>query len=169
VAAAEASQLDRVVVVTGAYADEVEERLTVTRATVVRNPDFRRGNMSSFRRGVAAAGSPDAVLLLLGDMPEIDRSLIDRFVKVWEAERPWAAVAEYDDGLAHPLLLSTDALEEVLDRDGRKVLWRFIEAAAPAAVRHVRVGRARLLDVNTPADYRELIERPVETDPSNSS
>ena len=51
--AAEASRLDGVIVVTGAYADEVEAALRVDRAVTVRNPDFRRGNMSSLEVGAA--------------------------------------------------------------------------------------------------------------------
>ena len=47
VATALASQLDPVVVVTGAYAAEVEAALDPGEATVIRNPDYRRGNMSS--------------------------------------------------------------------------------------------------------------------------
>ena len=95
--AAEASRLDGVIVVTGAYADEVEAALRVDRAVTVRNPDFRRGNMSSLEVGAAAAPQADAVMLLMGDHPGVKVAVIDEMLELWRRQRPWAATAAYRD------------------------------------------------------------------------
>ena len=67
---AEASSLDRVVVV-------ARDGVATGRATVAL-PDAGDGTCSSsLRSGLAAAGPCDAVLLLVGDMPGVDASVID--------------------------------------------------------------------------------------------
>ena len=154
VAQAEASQLDRVIVVTGRDADVVAGSLGAGRATIVHNADYQRGNVSSLERGLAAAGDPAAVVLLLGDMPGVDRTIIDGMVEEWRRVRPWAALAVYDDGVPnHPFLLSADAIEAMRQLSGAKVLWRLLVEAPPQPVAEVRFDRPAPVDVDTPEDY----------------
>jgi molybdenum cofactor cytidylyltransferase len=159
VAAAEASRLDRIVVVVGHRAAEVEASLPGGRRIVATNPDYRAGNLSSFRVGLAAARNPAAVLVLLGDMPSVGPGIIDRMLDVWEASRPWAAVAEYRHATRHPLLLSAEAVAGIDPAAGGKALWRLIEEAAPGAVRRVQFNLSPPQDVNTLADYRAALGR----------
>ncbi len=84
---AERSQLDRVVVVTGAYADDVEGELHTSRAVTVRNPDFRRGNMSSLECGALAVPEAGSYLLLMGDHPDVSVDVIDALVDLWRTPR----------------------------------------------------------------------------------
>ena len=157
VARAERSRLDRVVVVTGANASEVEAHLELSRASVARNPAYRRGNMSSLATGAADVSEAGAVLLLMGDMPGVDVEVIDRFADLWRDEQPWAAVASYRDGVAHPFMLSAPALEAALPLDQPKALWTFLVAEPAGEVRHLEIDRPRPRDVDTPADYEALL------------
>jgi len=154
--AAEGSQLDRVVVVTGAYADDVEGELRTARATTVRNPDFRRGNMSSLECGALAAPNAGAYLLLMGDHPHVEREVIDAMVALWRDEQPWGAVTSYRDRVAHPFLLSRAALDEAITIGGPKLLWRLLAEDGTGRVVRVQIDRDAPLDVNTPQDYDEL-------------
>jgi molybdenum cofactor cytidylyltransferase len=159
VAQADASRLDPVVVVVGHHAAEVEAALPPGRRIVATNPDYRAGNLSSFRAGLAAAGVPEAVVVLLGDMPTVGPEIIDRLVDVWEASRPWAAVAEYRHSRGHPLLLSAEALAAIDPAAGAKALWRLVEEAPPGAVRRVQFSLSHPWDINTMADYRAAAGR----------
>lgn len=156
VAEAEASSLDRVVVVLGASADEVEGSLVLERATVVRNVDFTRGNLSSLRTGVAAAGPHDAVVHLVGDMPGVDAELIDEVVSAWRRNPQPLAVTQYRDRAAHPFVLGS-ATTEHLDRlEEPKAIWRLIEASPDVLA--IRVDRDAPVDVDTPGDYQRLLD-----------
>ena len=155
--AAEASQLDRVIVVTGAYADEVEEGIRVDRAVTVRNPDFRRGNMSSLECGALAAPHADAYMLLMGDHPDVSVAVIDKLVDLWRREAPWAAVCAYQDRIAHPFLMSRAALDEAIAIGGPKLLWRLFGEDETGRVVRVELDQGAPLDVNTPDDYGELL------------
>ena len=154
---AERSRLDEVVVVTGANADQVEQQLDLARAMVTRNPDYRRGNMSSLVTGAQAVPDASAVLVLMGDMPGVDVEVINRFVDLWRGEQPWAAVADYQDGVAHPFLLSAPALEAALEMQQPKALWTFLVAEPAGDVRHLDVAGPRPRDVDTPEDYAALL------------
>ena len=163
IAQAERSRLDDVVVVTGANGAKVEESLDLNRATVARNPDYSRGNMSSLATGCGAAPEADAVVVLMGDMPGVGAEVIDRFVDLWSAEQPWAAVASYQDGVAHPFLLSSAALEAALPLDQPKALWRFLVAEPAGEVRHLTIDRLRPTDVDSPKDYEALLREGRQT------
>lgn len=150
---AEGSRLDRIVVVTGHRSAEVAAGIAGGRAETVENPDFRQGNMTSFRVGARVLADCDAVVVLLADMPGVTSDMIDRLVDEWEDAAPWAAVSSYHGQLAHPLLLSSDALAAAAEAEGAKGVWRFLQTADPDRVRRVPFDRAVPLDVNTAADY----------------
>ena len=150
---AEVSRLDRVVVVTGYRSAEVIAGVAGGRAETVENPDFRQGNMTSFRVGARSLEECDAVVVLLADMPGITPEMIDRLIDEWEQTHPWAAVSSYHGQLAHPLLLSADAIRQAAEAEGAKGVWRFLQAVDPDRLRRIEFDRAAPLDVNTTADY----------------
>ncbi|MGI8822478.1 MAG: nucleotidyltransferase family protein [Acidimicrobiia bacterium] len=160
VEAAVASTLDRVLAVTGRAAQQVAASLGDTSATIVHNPDYPSGNVSSLLAGVDAAGGFDAVMVLLGDMPEVDTAVIDAMAEAWREHRPWAAYAVYDNGVPnHPFVLSADAVGVVRATPGPKPLWRLLVTDPPQPVLAVRIAAPAPVDVDTPADYAELLAR----------
>lgn len=124
---------------------------------VVVNPDPGRGNLSSLRCGVAVIGDADAIVLLLADMPQVDAAIIGALAARWQIDRPYAAVCEYRDGVSHPFLLSRQAARDLDDLDGSKPLWRLLVEAPPAPVLRVPFDQDAPLDVDTPADYEQLL------------
>src|SRR5512143_2760445 len=111
---AEDSALDRVVVVLGSAADDVARSLDLRRASTVDNAAYGDGCASSLLAGLDAAGAgADAIMMLLGDMPGVGVETIDTVLACWRDERSWAAVTEYDDGIGHPFIFSSDAFDEL--------------------------------------------------------
>ena len=157
VGAAVESRLDTVVVVTGAFGSEVEAELRLDRAALVRNPDYRRGNMSSLECGAVRVPEAGAVILLMGDHPDIRVSVIDQMISLWEDDSPWAAVTAYRDRVAHPFLLSRSALDEATITGGPKLLWRLLAEDDTGKVARLRVAGPAPTDVNTPDDYQQLL------------
>jgi molybdenum cofactor cytidylyltransferase len=146
----EASSLDRVVVV--ARHDVVAERAEVTR------PDAGDTTCSaSLRAGLAAVGECDGVMLLLGDTPEVDASMIDRVRAAWEATRPWALVTRYEDGSGHPLVFSACALPSLRALRGEKAVWKLLESERDRTER-ARIERPLPRDVDSWDDYEALLE-----------
>ena len=156
IATAEASKLDRVVVVTGANAGAIEDSVAVERAVVVHNPDFELPNLASVVVGARAVDA-EAFVTLPADTPGITVGVIDAVVERWRSEAPWAAVTEYQDRSGHPFLLSRAALDDATAVEGPKVLWRFLGDDDSGRVIRIMVDRMAPPDVNTPADYEALL------------
>lgn len=142
---AEASLLDRVVVVTRA-------EIATGRAEVTRPDDQDAACSSSLHGGLEAAGTCDAVMLLLGDMPGVDATLIDTVRAAWEPHRPWGLVTEYDDGLGHPLVFGADVFAELRALHGDKAVWKLV-----GRMHRSRVARPRPRDVDTWEDYEVVV------------
>jgi molybdenum cofactor cytidylyltransferase len=146
---AEASSLDRVVVVARDDVDTV-------RAEVAR-PDVSDTTCSaSLKAGLAVVGECEAVMLLLGDTPEVDASAIDDVGAAWESTRPWGLVTRYDDGLGHPLVFAADALPSLQALRGEKAVWKLLESE-PERVEHARIERPLPRDVDSWDDYEALL------------
>jgi molybdenum cofactor cytidylyltransferase len=154
----EASSLDRVVLVLGGAAEETRAGLELRRATIAYNQSYGTGCASSLLAGLDAAGSCDAVILLLGDMPGVDPSVINAVLTDWEEHRPWAAVTRYEDGVGHPLLFAAEAFPALRALRGDKAVWMLIDEA-PERVREVSVARPLPGDVDTWADYEAACRR----------
>ena len=114
-------ELERVVVVLGAHADQLLARVDFIRAEPVVCEDWREGQAASLRRGVAELRDASKVVVTLGDEPLITSELIARFV----AEPP-GTQAVYDGRPGHPVVLGPDQLGALLgltgDRGARDLL-----------------------------------------------
>ena len=149
---AEASTLDRVVVVLGGAADEVRASLRSGRAELVSSQAYASGCASSLLAGLDAVADADAVMLVLGDMPGVDASVIDTVRADWEEHAPAMAVTSYQGQLGHPFVFSASMFPDLAALHGDKAVWKLIEAE-PHRVRHVAVDRPLPLDVDTWDDY----------------
>lgn len=153
------SRVDSVIVVTGADADVVETSLEYPSIVVVRNPDHRRGNMSSLLTATDRDADAEAFIVIAGDLPTITTESIDAMVDLWIDARPWAAVTVYRDRISHPNLLSRSAVEEVSAIDGSKVLWRALVASDDDRVVRLDASGDAPPDINTREDYKALLKR----------
>lgn len=155
--AAARAGLDDVIVVLGHAADEVarELRLPPGARTVV-NPDFRSGQSSSLRAGLAAV-APDAgaVVVLLGDQPRLSPRAIEAVTAAYRAGRGPVIQASYGGRGGHPVLLDRGVWTEVLAVEG-DVGARDILARHPEWVRAVEVGGRPPTDVDTWEDYERV-------------
>ena len=94
---ANASALDRVVVVLGRASEELRATVDFGRAEVVENTAYGTGCASSLLAGLDAAGEDcEAIALLLGDQPGVRPEFIDHVISTWQQKRSWAAVAAYN-------------------------------------------------------------------------
>jgi molybdenum cofactor cytidylyltransferase len=154
---ANASSLDRVVVVLGRASDELREALDFGRAGVVENTTYGTGCASSLLAGLDAAGHDcEALCLLLGDQPGVLPGFVDRVLSEWRRERSWAAVCSYRGKLGHPFVFSREAFAELRGLHGDKAVWKLIEAY-PERVRKVAIDAELPPDVDTPEDYERAL------------
>jgi molybdenum cofactor cytidylyltransferase len=156
---AESSSLDRICVVLGGAADDAARAIQPSRASVVYNAEYSTGCASSLLAGLDYAGECAAIMMLLGDMPGVDATIIDRVLAAWCADPSWAAVTAYDDDLGHPFVFSADAFPTLRALHGDKAVWKLVDNESENRVRRVRVPKPRPLDIDTSDDYVEVSRR----------
>ena len=150
---ANASELDRVVVVLGRASEELRGSVDFGRAVVVENTAYGTGCASSLLAGMDAAGEEcEALMLLLGDQPGVRTEFIDFALSKWRQERPWASVTSYRGELGHPFIFAREAFGDLRGLHGDKAVWKLIEAY-PERVLRVEIDAALPPDVDTPEDY----------------
>jgi molybdenum cofactor cytidylyltransferase len=147
-----ASQARPVIVVTGHQRDKVEAALGGLKVERVHNSNFAEGLSTSVKAGLAAVpDNVDAVIVCLGDMPQVRAPLIDRLAGAFDPERGALVVVPTIDGKrGNPVVWSRRFFHELATLEG-DVGARHLIARYPEAVVEVPVtDQAALIDVDTP-------------------
>jgi molybdenum cofactor cytidylyltransferase len=153
--AALASRARPVVVVTGHQRDKVEAALAGLSVKFVHNPHFADGLGTSLKAGIAALGGlpaeADGAIVCLGDMPQVDASLIDRLIGAFDPDHGALVVVPTIDGKrGNPVVWSRRFFPDLMAVEGdvgaRYLIGRYTEAVAEVPL----TGTAALTDVDTP-------------------
>jgi molybdenum cofactor cytidylyltransferase len=155
VEAALAARARPVVVVTGYARDSVEAALADLDIRVAFNPKFASGLASSLSAGLSVLPK-DVVgaLVLLGDMPWIEPTLIDTLIDAFLARKgPLAAVPLREGRRGNPVLLGRELFEVALRLTGDEGARRLIGALSADELVEVEAsGVGATFDVDTPSD-----------------
>jgi molybdenum cofactor cytidylyltransferase len=139
-------------VVTGHQRDQVDAALVDLKVERVHNPDFADGLSTSLKAGLAAVPSEaDGAVVLLGDMPQVRATLINRLIAAFDPERGALVVVPTIDGKrGNPVVWSRRFFPELMALEGdvgaRHLIGRYAEAVTEVAV----TDQAALIDVDTP-------------------
>jgi molybdenum cofactor cytidylyltransferase len=156
--------LDEVIIVLGAEADEVRCQLRITRAQVVINPVVTEGCSASYKTGIAALDPrSEAVMVILGDQPGVDATIIDHAAADWRENSGTIALVSYRGHRGHPMIFARALYDQLQQLQGDKAAWKILDAH-PEWVRDVELDRAFPEDVDTWQDYETLLRemtRPV--------
>ena len=162
------SNLDQVVVVLGASADEIRAKVDLGRATVLVNADHASGMASSLRAGLASMGDDvDRVVVVLGDQPDVDAARLNQLLALQETSGLPAAALSFG-GLLHPPVVLERALwGDLMSLEG-DVGCRAVIRAKPELVAKLPVpgDLKHPVDVDTPEDYERF--RPPSASPARA-
>jgi molybdenum cofactor cytidylyltransferase len=151
-----AQSLSRIYLVLGGSSAEAEASLTLERAQIVRNDAYGSGCASSLLAGLDGAGSCDAIVMLLGDMPGVTPDIIDQVMSAWRRDPTWAAVTEYRGRLGHPFVFSAEAFDELRQLHGDKAVWKIVDREPTTRVARIAVDESLPRDIDTWDDYRAV-------------
>jgi molybdenum cofactor cytidylyltransferase len=142
------SELERVVVVLGAYAERIKEGVDFMRAEPVVCERWRAGQSASLRCGLEALRGVERVLVTLGDQPLITAEVVARFTR-----EPPGTRAIYNGRPGHPVVLGGEQIEAVLSLKGDSGARELLRGGA-----EVELGALGDLarDVDTPEDLERL-------------
>ena len=147
-----ASQASPVIVVTGHEREKVEAALDGLPVRLVHNPDYAVGLGTSVRTGIAAVPQDaDGAVVCLGDMPQVDSTLIDKLIAAFDPERGALVIAPTINGRrGNPVLWSRRFFPDLMQIQGdigaRHLIGNYTEAVVEIPV----ASEAALIDVDTP-------------------
>jgi molybdenum cofactor cytidylyltransferase len=147
--------LSPLVVVTGAWGDEVAIAVSDLPVQVANNPEWETGQGSSVRAGILALPATcGAAVFLLSDQPQIPSTLIEALLAE-HARTLGAVVAPLIDGRrGNPVCFDRSTFQDLAalsgDTGGRALFSRFPVTWLPWQ------DASALLDVDTEEDYRRL-------------
>ncbi|MBA3449792.1 MAG: nucleotidyltransferase family protein [Chloroflexia bacterium] len=154
-----ASSLDQVTVVVGHEADEVRAALAGFPVGLVLNPDAALGQSTSVIAGMLALPpETEAAVMLLGDQPEVEPTVIDALIAAWRETRAPVVAPRYSDGMGNPVLFDRSLFPELTTLAGDT-------GARPIVLAHRNADTLLLVpvaspappDVDTEEDYAALL------------
>ncbi|MBS9373968.1 nucleotidyltransferase family protein [Rhodococcus sp. B50] len=145
---------DAVVVVTGAYGDDVATACPPG-TTAVHNPDWPDGMSTSLRRGVDAARAHDRIALTVVDFPGITSELVRYLLDV---HRPGTVTLPiFGDRPGHPVVFDiADALVAADEATGDEGARSFLARNRERVRRVECTPLADAGDIDTPEDLQRL-------------
>jgi molybdenum cofactor cytidylyltransferase len=146
--AALASRARPVIVVTGHERERVEAALAGLDIGFVHNPHYAEGMSTSLKAGLAALpAEAEAVVIVLGDMPQVDGALIDRLAAALGSGK-LIAIPVRDGRQGNPVAWARALFGELAQIEGDRGAKPLIAAHRDAVV-EVPAGAAAFVDVDT--------------------
>lgn len=157
------SAVAHIIVVVGAHADRVRPAIpTDPRISVIDNPAYARGQLSSIKAGLRAVSrEAEAVLVHLCDHPLVRPETFAAVVTEYRRSGRPIVLARHEMRRGHPVLFARETFEELQsapeDQGARVVVNAIRERVAYVDVNDPGV----ILDLDTPEDLdRAGISRP---------
>ncbi len=146
-------------IVLGAQAEEILSQLKLDRATVVVNPDWNKGQLSSIHAALRSlpAGTTDGMLLCLVDHPLITAALVGELIEQFYVSGKPIVLPTYKGKRGHPVVFSSKLYPELLAAPlatgARAVVW----AHAGEVLEVPTIEEGVVLNLNDPETFRRAL------------
>ena len=153
------SIIDKIFVVTGHNAGKIAEQLSARAVTIVDNPDYPSGMLSSVRCGLRALPREcQAVMVALGDQPSITTNLIDDIIQAFKVNHKGIVVPVFQNRRGHPILFDAVYRDEILVRYDDVGLHGLLHAHPDDVLELAAPAPSILSDMDYPEDYQRELE-----------
>lgn len=145
-----ASKANGVIVVIGHQGERVKNALAGLQVTFVENPHFAEGLSTSLKVGVSTLADDAAgVLVVLGDMPGVSPSDLDRLIDAFRASGGRSVVrASHNGRRGNPVILPRSLFSAVSHLEGDTGARHIVEAEGLDII-DVEIGAGAFVDVDT--------------------
>jgi molybdenum cofactor cytidylyltransferase len=154
--AAESLFNERVIVVLGADAGQIQQGLQQTSATLVINPDWQDGMSGSIRTGVnALPADAQAVMILLCDQPLLDAGPLLELITLWQAQPEMIVASDYADSVGVPAIFPASVFSQLTSLTGDRGAKQILKSLSDKVISHPL--QAAALDIDTQQDFENLM------------
>ena len=153
------SAVDETIVVLGYRAEEVIKTIAAKPVRLVVNPDYKQGMGTSIITGLNLVDSrTQAVMLILGDQPLINRQTINRLIDVFYNHDKGIVIPTYQGKRGHPIIFAIKYRGQLLGLKG-DIGGRQIVKDHPGDILEVTVDSESIVtDIDTISDYQSLLD-----------
>jgi CTP:molybdopterin cytidylyltransferase MocA/branched-subunit amino acid aminotransferase/4-amino-4-deoxychorismate lyase len=147
------------VIVTGRAGQEVQAALQAAPVRWAHNPDYETTEMlQSLQLGIRQiAEQAEALLIVLGDQPQIEAEVIRQVMQAFDARRSTLIIPSYQHRRGHPWLVHKSLWAELLSMPADATLRQFLNRHADE-IEYLNVDTSSvLMDLDTPEDYEKNI------------
>lgn len=153
-----ASNVERMVVVTGHDHDAVHQVLNDRPVIFARNEHYRDGMLSSVRRGIAEMGEgTTAFLVVLGDQPNTPSATINTLLDVFAFSHECIVVPSFGGKPGHPIVVAARFGDAILTKYDGVGLRGLLHDYSGCVVYSPVDTNAILFDMDTGADYTHAL------------
>jgi molybdenum cofactor cytidylyltransferase len=165
VRALKGTKIDRIIVVLGHHAEEIQKMIAHLPVTFVVNRDYAKGQLSSLIvaiRSLAAEKTTekvDGVLVHLVDHPFISPALVDHMIDRFYETKKLIVIPRYGGRRGHPVIFSSRLFPELLatslDQGAKSVVHAHRDETLEIETDFAGV----TIDIDTPEEYRQYLGR----------
>jgi molybdenum cofactor cytidylyltransferase len=146
--------------VLGASADAIRDKLRLDAETVVLNPDWPKGQLSSIHAAIRnlPPGSTEGIILCPVDHPIVSATLVAQLIERFDSSGKPIVLPTFGGRRGHPVIFRASLYQELLDASldvgARQVVW----AHAPDVVEVATEEEGVILNLNDPEILRRVHE-----------
>ena len=165
VRALKGTKIDRIIVVLGHHAEEIQKRIAHLPVTFVVNRDYAKGQLSSLIvaiRSLAAEKTTekiDGVLVHLVDHPFISPALVDHMIDRFYETKKLIVIPRYGGRRGHPVIFSSRLFPELLSAPLEKGAKIVVHAHRDETLEIETDFAGVTIDIDTPEEYRQYLGR----------
>jgi molybdenum cofactor cytidylyltransferase len=153
-----ASSLDRIIVVLGHKAVEIEQLVASRGVATIHNHLYAKGQSTSLKAGLRALSEEfDAALFLLGDQPLVGPQIINQILAAYQASPSPIVLPVFNGKRGNPALFSRETFSRIMalkeDRGARPLFEEYAEHILKLPVSDPAIH----FDIDTEEDYRQLL------------
>ena len=145
--------VDHLIIVLGAHIERIRPTIPAdTRITVVENPNYARGQLSSLKVALTQAADAQAIVMHLIDHPQVKAATFRAVVAYYERIRKPIVITRCKGRRGHPVIFDRSVFQDLLaapEDQGARVVVN----ADPARIAYCDVDdEGVVLDLDTPED-----------------
>ena len=153
--------LENIIVILGHDAEAMRQKIAHLPVTILVNPDYRKGQLSSLRvaiRHLLANDRCSGLLVHLVDHPYIDAALVNLLIERFEDGGKLIAVPRFHGKRGHPVIFARSLFNELLNAPEDQGAKAVVNAHRDETLEIETEDEGITLDIDTPELYRQHVK-----------
>ena len=154
-----ASLCQPIIVVLGAYVEQIKPELMPKAVQVVENSQWQEGMSSSIRAGISMLlkthSKLDAVIISLADQPLVSPQIFNQLIQSYQETQKVIIASKYNETTGVPALFSNALFPELMQLEGERgakaLIQKYIDTGLILLIPEAAI------DIDTPDDYKQLL------------